>query len=104
MEPITITLIVAAAMMAGAAVVVIAYLTYNFIVNWFRNRSAIQEQDKDNIAFTIKENLQSGNYTVVQGIFNRRTEELVDSQVIETKELDNKMSEIHSENKMVLYN
>jgi hypothetical protein len=102
MEPITITLIVAAAMMAG--VVVIAYLTYNFIVNWFRNRSAIQEQDKDNIAFTIKENLQSGNYTVVQGIFNRRTEELVDSQVIETKELDNKMSEIHSENKMVLYN
>jgi hypothetical protein len=104
MEPITITLIVAAAMMAGAAVVVIAYLTYNFIVNWFRNRSAIQEQNKDNIAFTIKENLQSGNYTVVQGIFNRRTEELVDSQVIETKELDNKMSEIHSENKMVLYN
>jgi hypothetical protein len=102
MEPITITLIVAAAMMAG--VVVIAYLTYNFIVNWFRNRSAIQEQDKDNIAFTIKENLQSGNYKVVQGIFNRRTEELVDSQVIETKELDNKMSEIHSENKIVLYN
>ncbi len=104
MDPITVSLLIAASvMLAGAAVVFIAYLTYNFIVNWFRNRSAIKEQDKDNIAFTIKEAMQSGNYKVIQGIFNTRTEEFVESQVIETKELDNDLNYLHSDTKLVLY-
>jgi hypothetical protein len=103
MDPITIGIIAALAMLA-VEVVVIAYLTYNFIVNWFRNRSPIKEQDKDNIAFTLKENLESGNFRLVQGVFNPSTEKLVDGRVIETKELDEKMSELHSENKLVVYN
>ena len=103
MDPITIGIIAALAMLA-VEVVVIAYLTYNFIVNWFRNRSPIKEQDKDNIAFTLKENVASGNFRLVQGVFNPSTEKLVDGRVIETKELDEKMSELHSENKLVVYN
>jgi hypothetical protein len=105
MDPITISILVAATVfLAGAVVVFIAYLTYNFIVNWFRKRSAIKEEDKANIAFTIKETLDSGNYKLVQGIFNTSTEEIVDYQVIETEELDNDLDEIHSDNELALYN
>lgn len=104
MDPITIGIIMAAVLAISTAVVFIAYLTYNLIVNWFRNRFDIKEQDKDNIAFTIKENLESGNYKIVQGVFNTRTEEIVDSQVIETEELDNELDEIHSDLPLVVYN
>lgn len=32
----------------------------------------VEEADKENIAFTIKQKLQDGDYKVVQGIFNKR--------------------------------
>jgi hypothetical protein len=41
----------------------------------------IKAADKDNIAFTIKQRLENGDYKVVQGIFNKRTEDLMDGHV-----------------------
>jgi hypothetical protein len=47
------------------------------ILDWFKNRNQIPENEKENIAFTIQEYLKNGNYKVIQGIFTESTEEIL---------------------------
>jgi heme/copper-type cytochrome/quinol oxidase subunit 1 len=83
--------------------ITITILTYNFIVSWFRKREKIKNADKDNIAFTIQEKMQNKQYKTVQGIFNKRTNEVVDAQEIRSDKLDEKMEENHRGNELVVY-
>lgn len=83
--------------------VTITIVTYNFIVNWFRKREKIKNADKDNIAFTIQEKMQNKQYKTVQGIFNKRTNEVVDAQEIRSDKVDEQMEENHRGNELVVY-
>jgi heme/copper-type cytochrome/quinol oxidase subunit 1 len=83
--------------------ITITILTYNFIVSWFRKREKIKNADKDNIAFTIQEKMQNKQYKTVQGIFNKRTNEVVNAQEIRSDKVDKKMEENHRGNKLVVY-
>ncbi|HYO71811.1 MAG TPA: hypothetical protein VEU33_37615 [Archangium sp.] len=96
-----IGLILAAA--AALAVVILAIVYFDDIVKWFRSRNDIKTADKDNIAFTIKQKMSSGNYRVVQGIFNKETDQLVDGQVMQTNKVDDKLNEVHGNEELVIY-
>ena len=96
-----IALILAAA--AALAVIVLAIIYYDDIIAWFKARNDIKLADKENIAFTIKEKLASGDFKVVQGIFNKRSESIVDGQAMQTKELDAEFDAVHESNDLVLY-
>ena len=85
------------------AVVVVAILYYEEIIKWFRSRNDIKEADKANIAFTIKQRLNSGDYKIVQGIFNKRNETILDGHVIQAKELDKDLADAHEGKELVLY-
>lgn len=87
----------------GATVVYLAIITVDAVINWFRNKRAIVESDRDNIAFTIKENMESGRYVVYQGVFNRRTEQLVDGQKLESEQIDDELRAMHEQQPMVVY-
>lgn len=87
----------------GAAVVYAAVLTVNSVVNWFRNRAQLVNSDKDNIAFTIRESLSSGKFAVYQGVFNTRTEQLLEGVKNECETLDSKLASLHAEEPMVIY-
>lgn len=74
-----------------AAVVVCVILKWNDIIDWFKGREKLYQKDKHNVAIVIKEKMQSGDYKVVQGIFNKKTSEFKDSKAYEAKELDEEL-------------
>ena len=92
-----------AASLVDSPVVYLLVFRWLDMINWFRLRLAIVQADKDNIPFTNIENLNSGRYKVIQGIFNTRTKEVIDSRVIEAEQLDLKLKDIHHDNKLVVY-
>ncbi len=91
------------ALFVGAAVVYLAMITINSILNWFCQRTALALSDRENIAFTIKDNLANGKFVVYQGIFNRRTEQLLDGQKLVAEQVDVRVAEMHAEQPMVVY-
>ena len=96
-----IPIIIAAA--ASIAVMVVVIVTWAEIIDWFQSRNDIKEKDKENIAFTIKERLKSGDFKIVQGIFNKRTDDIVDGRAMQTKELDKELAKHHERNELVIY-
>ncbi|MGD0240915.1 MAG: hypothetical protein ABSB59_11395 [Streptosporangiaceae bacterium] len=64
MEPISFLLVT-------IAVVFIARITYNTIVNWFRSRHRIAEEDHEAIGVLIAERLDNQQYKTVEGVFRR---------------------------------
>jgi hypothetical protein len=50
----------------------------------------------------LKQELTSGNYVVCQGIFNTRTEELLDGQKLQGK-VDEELEEQHQGRPLVIY-
>lgn len=101
MDPITALLIGLTIALGTAAVV--AILHYEDILKWFHERNKIKQRDKDNIAFTLKEKMKSGQYTVIQGIFNKRTEKLIDGQKVTAKELDSDLKKTMGRKKLAIY-
>ena len=87
----------------GLTVVILAIIYYDEIIRWFQSRNDIKEADKDNIAFTIKKRLETGDYKVVQGIFNKRTEDLVDGHAMQSETLDEELEQVHSGHELVIY-
>ena len=78
-------------------------LAFNFIINWFREREKIKNADKNNIAFTIQEKMKNKQYKTVQGVFNKRTNEVVDAREIYSNEVDEQMEKNHRGNELVVY-
>jgi hypothetical protein len=87
----------------GAAVIYAAILSVNAVINWFQSRAALVNTDRDNIAFTIREKLSNGDYALYQGIFNKRTETLIDGQKLVGGELDSQLAQMHRDQAMVVY-
>jgi hypothetical protein len=83
--------------------VMLVCIHWSDIVEWFQNRTALKQADRDNIAVTLKEQLASGEYRVVQGIFNTRTEAVVDGQVLKSNKIDQQTEEVHRNNNLVVY-
>jgi hypothetical protein len=96
-------LILGSAALGALAVVVLIVLFWKEIVAWFKNRSNLVEEDTENLAFTLQSKLKSGDYKTVQGIFNKRTADVVEGRKIESKEVDEKLHEYHQRNELVLY-
>ncbi|GDZ95177.1 hypothetical protein PA905_34160 [Planktothrix agardhii CCAP 1459/11A] len=88
---------------AAWALIVVVRITFKKIVDWFRERKALKEQDKRNIAFTIKTEMEAGNYVLCQGIFNTDTEVVLDCQKLKYKEMDQELINAHQSQPLVIY-
>jgi hypothetical protein len=107
MVPVLLGLGIAAAV-AGLTALVIKFLGWDRIIGWFRNKQDLKEEDRDNIAFTVNQALANGNYSVVQGIFNTRTNELAGlntdgGQKYEAEKIDDKLKEAHEGKDLLIY-
>ena len=93
--------------LAGVALtlIVIALLKFPIIKEWFLNFFAGRQRikNKDEVAFTLKEKLSTGNVKVVQGIFDKTSNEVVDGVEYNAKRLDNTLSNYHKNNDVVVY-
>jgi len=85
------------------AVIIIAILNWDRIIDWFQGRTELKQSDKDNIAFTLQQKLKNGKYKTIEGIFNKRTNKLPDGVVYESKEIDEKLAEAHRKEELVIY-
>jgi len=65
MDPITLSIL------ACAAAVTLALITYKVIINWFRSKHEIAEQDHDAIGVLIAERMDNQQYKTVEGVFRR---------------------------------
>ena len=89
---------------AALVVIFVAIIKWDDIVAWFQSLSKIKEKDKANVAFTLKQKMDSGKFAVVQGIFNQDNNKILEGRTIETKELDTQLAEHHKKEELVIYN
>jgi hypothetical protein len=94
---------IVALLTGGLVAIIVVLLKWNDIVDWFRGKRKLKEADKKNIAFTIKNAMKNGKIEVVQGIFNQDSEELIEGQKFEAKELDKQLEAVHKDKELVLY-
>lgn len=91
---------------AGMAIAVVTYVVTRFhehIVSWFQERSEEINADETKIAFTLKEKMASGECAFVQGIFDKKTDKIVDAQRIKSQQVDDEIREIHSTKTLAIY-
>lgn len=96
--------------LAGIATFIISeiiryvFLHWREIVGWFQkwlNKS--ENVDKDAIGFTIKEAMENGNYRTVQGIFNKKTNEVEDARRVQAEQLDEETRKQCFQEKVTLF-
>lgn len=90
-------------LVAVLAVAVVLVLKWDEIVHWFQHRNDIKDADRSNIAFTLQQKLDSGEYKTVQGIFNKRTSTVVEGRAVQSKEVDGELAAVHAANELVVY-
>ena len=98
-DPVTILL----ALKITAALVSLALVTYRFLITWFQAREQLMVRDRDNIAVTVRELFETNNYKLVQGVFNTRTNTVVDGRIIHARGLDQDVYKLHREKQLVIY-
>jgi hypothetical protein len=78
-------------------------LNWDRIISWFRSRTALNQADKDNLAFTIQEKLKAGDFKTIQGVFNKRTVDIKDAVVYEHKGMDAQLAQAHTNHQLAIY-
>jgi hypothetical protein len=98
-----IPVIIAACGALAGAIIVVVILKWKVIVDWFRGKRKLKESDKANIAFTIKNALETDNVNVVQGIFNTDSGEVLDGEKYKAKKLGEELEQAHQDKDLVIY-
>jgi len=58
--------------------------TLDIVVSWFKNRN-IKENE---VAFSLTEQLRNGEYKIIQGIFSKINDDVIQSRQIDSQEVD----------------
>jgi len=97
--------------LAAAPVAIVATATIDFVKQWFQKRTALKGADRDRLAFSIKANLDAGNYavqsgvfgaaghreTIVQGFYDKKADRVVASRTICARKLAPELAELHQQ-------
>lgn len=78
-----------AALAAVAVVAILVLLTIAVVKKWFRNNNKIQ--DKEHVNVVLKQRFKSGKYKTVGGVFNPKTEKILDATAWESNDLDEEL-------------
>lgn len=87
-----------------ALVVALFIITYELIIEWFQDNEELVDSDADNIAVTVKELFDTGNYALVQGVFNTRNNKVVAGRKLKSSKVDDQVASLHREKVLVVYN
>lgn len=83
--------------------VTLLFLTYRLLIDWFQQNEELVQADMDNIAFTVKDLYETNNFSLVQGVFNTRTNRVVDGRKIHAKDADGQVKELHRNKPLAIY-
>jgi hypothetical protein len=73
------------------------------ITDWFRERQQLKTQSPDNIAFSLLKPMEGGKIEIVFGIFNTKTNELLDGIKYTAARVDPELTKVHRGKELVLY-
>jgi hypothetical protein len=101
-------LIIAACAAAILTLILVVILNLDKIKELFqklksRNQGPISQADKDAIGFTLKDAVANENTPVVEGIFNKKTNQVIDGVKIEAESIAPDVLQQHRKSKVVLY-
>jgi len=78
----------------------IILLTIGAIVDWF---NGVDTSIPSEVGFTVAEALSSGNFKVVQGVFNKNTNRVTAGRAMDVNEMDATLGSYHRGHKVVIY-
>lgn len=84
--------------------IAVTVLKWDTVIEWFTGyKKKVSLQDKNDLGFTTAKKMENGEYKVVQGVFNQKTNKVKDATAYEAKELDKEMSKFHEKDELVIY-
>ncbi|GGL14658.1 hypothetical protein Sme01_18510 [Sphaerisporangium melleum] len=89
------------AVIAYEAFVTFVVLVMAEILDWFLKFE--QELDDATLAFTVRQQLDNGEYTVYQGLFDAAGNEVRKARKISAKRLDERLRELHNRDELAIY-
>lgn len=88
---------------AGAVVgIVVALLTWDRLFNWFRGKSSLVHSNRHNVAVMVKEAQRNGKVSVVTGVFNQATNEVLSHECYQADQLDGQTKKFFGGNNVVI--
>ena len=101
---IKLSMVIKAALATAAVVAVVSVLTWERIKSWFEEHVDFYEEDKDNVAFSLVDELKNNNkFKTVYGIFNRRTGKVAAAEAVQSDSLDETLRTHHRGEPLVVY-
>lgn len=90
------------AFLAGVAVALIATLTFDDVISWFRESPCIIG-DEDELVFSLNTHLENGEFEFIQGVLDERTNEVRDARKVRTRKLDARLARAHKRKPLAIY-
>jgi hypothetical protein len=95
--------IIGALIGAAVTLVIIDVLRWNVVVDWFQHRAYLKQADLNTVGFTLVQRQATGNYRTVQGVFNKQTNQVLDSHQVDSRHIDRDVAAVHAGKDLVFY-
>lgn len=76
-----------------AVAAIMEYLSYEKVLSWFQQRESLLKADCDRVGLLFLEQYNNGNYRTITGVFDTVTEEMITSEVMESRNVDSRIKE-----------
>lgn len=96
MDPITLIILAAVAQLAIDVVIHLLHLAFAKLTEWFVDRQAQLAANPNALAVTVAENLRSGDFNIVQGIFDQQTRTFVGQRRVRAGSADQRVIQAHT--------
>jgi hypothetical protein len=94
---------IAIAHLGAIAVIVVAVLTMDVLIEWFRDRLAQVLGNPKKLNVTVTDALESGNVSYIQGIFDTEEEAFTEARRIKAGEVDDDVRQAHSRHPVAIW-
>ena len=95
LDPFSVAVMLAIGGVIGGAIYV-AFLTMEFLIDWFRDRAAAIQTNPDALAVTVAQELSSGRVNYVQGIFDQSKGTFSEARKVKTDSADSQVRQAHT--------
>ena len=81
---------------------ILEIITFDEILSWFKERVSLKESDAEIVAFSLFSRKEE-HYEIGICLFNKKTNEIIDAEKLISKQIDEKLTEIHLNDEFVIY-
>lgn len=95
-------LLEALATVAILTTIVVSILSIDNIVDWFQEKLGYRRTDSK-LAVSVLQHMQAGNYKVLQGVFDTRSQMFESQRVVEARNIDQSFVAAHNEQGLAVW-